>query len=153
MPLIKPSFLLTPLLASILLVCQQFAYGNNTTLSADPVSRNNRIGTDTLPVTCSKTPEIEKIIGEAISMGAPIYNQGLHMACYRIYEWAGYKILYEYGKDCKEVEKILKTAIEKSHGDFSDTEKAWLMRAAFDKILGEPTRTGQPEKPITPSQG
>ena len=103
-------------------------------------------------MNCGKADEIEKIINQAISLGAPIYNEGLHMACYRIYEWAGYKILYVYGKDCPEVEKLLRTAIEKSHGDLSDTEKAWLMRMAFDKILGVQTQTGKPEKdtPATP---
>lgn len=102
--------------------------------------------TDSLPVSCSKSDEIEKIITEAISLGAPIYNEGLHLACYRIYEWAAYKIIYVYGTPCKNVERILKKAIENSHGDFSDTEKAWLMRAAFDKILGVPTKTNETEK-------
>ncbi len=102
--------------------------------------------TDSLPVTCSNSIEIEKIIDDAISLGAPIYNEGLHMACYRIYEWAAYKIIYVYGTSCKNIEAILKTAVEKSHGDYSDTEKAWMMRAAFDKILGVPTQTKEPEK-------
>ena len=44
------------------------------------------------------------------------------------------------------LKKYLKSAIEKSHGDYFDIEKAWLMRAAFDKILGEPTTPGKPEK-------
>ncbi len=94
---------------------------------------NYRMLADSTPLTCGKSVEIEKIITEAISLGAPIYNQGMHMACYRIYEWAGYKILYEYGKDCPEIEKLLKSTIQRSHGDFSDTEKAWLMRMAFDR--------------------
>ncbi len=102
--------------------------------------------TDSLPVSCSKSDEIEKIITEAISLGAPIYNEGLHLACYRIYEWAAYKIIYVYGTTCKNVERILKKAVENSHGDFSDTEKAWLMRVAFDKILGVPTKTNETEK-------
>jgi hypothetical protein len=101
---------------------------------------------DTVPIDCGKKVEIEKIISEAISLGAPIYNEGMHMACYRIYEWAAYKILYVYGKDCPELEKILKTAVDRSHGDLSDTEKAWLMRVAFDKILGVPTKTSTSEK-------
>lgn len=102
---------------------------------------------DTLPGNCLKNTEIFKIIDDAISLGAPIYNAGLHNGCYRIYEWAAYKILYEYGKSCNEVEKLLKATIEKSHGDYSDIEKAWMMRAAFDKILGVPTKTGVDEKP------
>ncbi len=101
---------------------------------------------DSLPITCDNSIEIEKIIDDAISLGAPIYNEGLHMACYRIYEWAAYKIIYVYGVTCKNVATILKTAIEKSHGDYSDTEKAWMMRAAFDKILGVPTQAKDPEK-------
>ncbi|MEP7252856.1 MAG: hypothetical protein ABI683_10770 [Ginsengibacter sp.] len=101
--------------------------------------------TDSLPITCSNSIEIERIIDDAISLGAPIYNEGLHLACYRIYEWASYKIIYVYGKTCKNVEAVLKTAIDKSHGDFSDTEKAWIMRSAFDKILGVPTKTTTPE--------
>jgi hypothetical protein len=105
---------------------------------------------DTIPGSCPMNDEIEKIITEAISLGAPIYNEGLHMACYRIYEWAGYKILYEYGKKCGEIEKTLKTAIDKSHGDYSDTEKAWIMRMAFDKILGVSTKTTDPEAPKGP---
>jgi|GEM_PF-2251164 len=143
----QPRFLLIPLLACFFLVCRQPVYAT-TTITNYHYSYNN-CPADTLPGNCSKKQEIEKIIAEAISLGAPIYNEGLHMACYRIYEWAGYKILYEYGKDCKEVEKVLKTAIDKSHGDYSDTEKAWLMRVAFDTILGEPTQTQEIKK--TPS--
>jgi hypothetical protein len=110
--------------------------------------------TDSLPMTCGKSVEIERIISEAISLGAPIYNEGMHMACYRIYEWAGYKILYEYGSACPEVERVLKAAIEKSHGDLSDTEKAWLMRMAFDKIMGVPTKTKDTEKDdVSPRKG
>jgi len=67
---------------------------------------------------------------------------------------ASYKILCEYGKDCKEVEKILKTAIDKSHGDYSDFEKAWIMRVTFDKIMGVPTEMGDPlNKPGTGGKG
>lgn len=108
--------------------------------------------TDTAINSCAKAEQVEKIISDAISIGAPVYNSGFHLQCYRVYEWAGYKILYEYGSTCKEVEKILKTAIEKSHGDYSDLEKAWIMRAAFDKILGVPTQIGEPEKKAEPDR-
>ncbi|MBS1660223.1 MAG: hypothetical protein JST68_04140 [Bacteroidetes bacterium] len=123
-----------------------------TAASASPFNTPPTI-TDTTLLTCSKSPEITRIINEAISLGAPIYNEGMHLACYRIYEWASYKIIYEYPKECKEIVKILKTAIDKSHGDFSDTEKAWLMRAAFDAILGEPTRTSPTQNPENQRKG
>ncbi len=139
MPLPKARILAISFFTCLYLLMQQCSYAGTAK--------------DSIPGDCPNSPEIEKIINDAISLGAPIYNEGLHMACYRIYEWAAYKILYEYGKSCKEVERVLKTAVEKSHGDYSDTEKAWLMRAAFDKIMGVPTQTGQPERSTAPRKG
>lgn len=138
MNLCKTVFLSILLFSSVCCVAAKCGYEN--------IGPQYSTATDSLPVNCSKSNEIEKIITEAISLGAPIYNEGLHLACYRIYEWAAYKIIYVYGTTCKNVESILKTAIENSHGDYSDTEKAWLMRAAFDKILGIPTKTNETEK-------
>ena len=90
--------------------------------------------------TDAKT-QVNVIIDEAISVGAPTYNQGNYVGCYRIYEGASYKIIYLYGSKCKEERKILKEALEKSYGDYSFSEKAWIMRMAFDRILGVPTIT------------
>jgi hypothetical protein len=90
---------------------------------------------------CEKTEVIKAIIAEAIEVGAPTYNQGNHLGCYRIYEGAAYKIIYKYGTYCKEVKSVLETALEKSYGDYSALERAWIMRMAFDRILGEPTIT------------
>ena len=120
-------------------------YGKSTLLAKMSTTAFSQTVADSLPISCSNSMEIERIIDDAISLGAPIYNEGLHLACYRIYEWASYKIIYVYGKSCKNVEAVLKTAIDKSHGDYSDTEKAWIMRQAFDKIMGVPTKTTSPE--------
>ena len=95
----------------------------------------------TFSIKCEKTDSVNLIIGDAINIGAPTYNQGNYLGCYRIYEGASYKILYQYGSYCTRVTQILKTAIEKSYGAFTDSDKAWIMRVAFDEILGEPTRT------------
>jgi hypothetical protein len=133
----------------LLMICFLLTAGNQFICAKNTnIARYSAIAKG-LPDNCSDSAAIEKIITDAIALGAPIYNAGLHVGCYRIYEWAAYKILYEYGSHCKEVEKILKAAIEKSHGDYSDIEKAWLMRAAFDKILGQPTIKGSPEKTDT----
>jgi hypothetical protein len=90
---------------------------------------------------CGKIEAINMIIGEAINVGAPTYNQGNYIGCYRIYEGAAYKILYKYGSKCRRVSDILDAALEKSYGDYTATEKAWIMRMAFDTILGVPTST------------
>ena len=98
---------------------------------------------------CKKDKDIEKVIIEAINVGAPTYNGGNYLGCYRIYEGAAYKILFEYGSKCKAVKKQLKEAIDKSHENYSDSDKAWIMRMAFDKILGEPTIAAPPVKTNT----
>jgi hypothetical protein len=129
------------------LLCLILGFNSPGVYAKDKVSSAFILVVDSLPGNvCSDSTAIRKIIDDAIELGAPIYNAGFHIGCYRIYEWAAYKIVYVYGNNCKEVEKILKAAIEKSHGDYSDTEKAWLMRIAFDKILGVPTKVGNPEK-------
>lgn len=106
---------------------------------ASPDSSNRSFAA--LSIKCEKTDSVQSAILTAIDIGAPTYNQGNYLGCYRIYEGAAYKILYKYGGACIRVGQILKTAIEKSYGDFSDSEKAWIMRVAFDEILGETTRT------------
>ena len=90
---------------------------------------------------CSKMELVVSIIDEAIYSGAPIYNDGNHEACFKIYEGAAYKILHKYSKKCTETSEILETALEKITGNYNVTEKAWIMRMAFDKILGVPTQT------------
>jgi hypothetical protein len=109
--------------------------GNTFSLDSSAKSRTS------FSLKCEKTDSVNLIISEAINVGAPTYNQGNPLGCYRIYEGASYKILYYYGSSCTRVSQILKTALEKSYGLFSDSDKAWIMRAAFDEILGEPTRT------------
>lgn len=96
---------------------------------------------DTMPFKCDHNDEIGKIIVDAIDVGAPTYNGGNYIGCYRIYDASAYKILYLYGDKCNDIMTILKSCIEKCHGDYSDIQKAWIMRAGFDKILGEPTVT------------
>ncbi len=92
-------------------------------------------------INCAKIAEVDTIIWEAIDVGAPTYNQGNYLGCYRIYEGASYKIIYKYGTQCIRVTEILKTALEKSYNDVTSAEKAWTMRRAFDQILGVPTKT------------
>ncbi len=121
----------------------QKAYADKTnfTLSIKQTISNNA---DT-GFQCSKSQEIDKIIQDAIAIGAPIYNNGDHIGCYRVYDAASYKILYLYGNDCSKVKDLLTLCIKRCSGDYSDIEKAWIMRAAFDKILGEPTITAPPK--------
>jgi hypothetical protein len=101
----------------------------------------NNVPEKDLAENCEKISPIRIIMDEAISVGAPTYNEGNHIGCYKIYEGAAYKILHKYGSKCKDVRNILESALEKSYGDYNATEKAWIMRMAFDQILGVPTTT------------
>ncbi len=149
----KPSTIQALLLPLLLLFACYPSISAGAAKQALVVTTGRRADTDTFILkNCNKAEQVEKIITEAISIGAPVYNSGYHLACYRIYEWAAYKILYEYGSNCKDLEKILKAAVEKSHGDYSDLEKAWIMRVAFDKIMGVPTQTVDPEKKPDPNR-
>jgi hypothetical protein len=100
------------------------------------VKKNMSIGKD-----CEKIEAIYVIISQAIETGAPTYNAGNHLGCYMIYEGAAYKILHKYGTRCVDVSNVLEGALEKSYGNYSSTDKAWIMRMAFDQILGEETKT------------
>ena len=91
---------------------------------------------------CDDVQDIKLIITMAINVGAPIYNQGNHAACYMIYENASYKILYNYGKQCKTIKGILNGALINAAVETRVTNKAWTMRKAFDRILGDVTKTG-----------
>jgi len=90
---------------------------------------------------CGKIDAILAIIGQAIDVGAPTYNEGNHVGCYMIYEGAAYKILHKYGSKCKDVKNLLEDALDKAYASFDAVEKAWIMRVAFDQILGEATVT------------
>lgn len=96
---------------------------------------------------CKQVNTAYLIILEAIEVGAPTYNNGNHVGCYKIYEGAAYKILYLYGNKCKVIRKRLETALIKvAEGEYKAGEKAWIMRMAFDDILGVPTKTSEPLK-------
>jgi hypothetical protein len=91
---------------------------------------------------CKNITEVYTIIEEAIFVGAPTYNQGNPLGCYRIYEGAAYKIIYIYGNKCGEIKKLLKAALKKCDEYYAASDKAWVMRKAFDEILGVPTIKG-----------
>jgi serine protease Do len=73
-------------------------------------------------------------IGQAIQVGAPLYNQGNHEACYKIYEGAALE-LEKNLQGCAGVKRALAEGRDHAKGMASWTEKAWAMRDAFDGLL------------------
>ena len=113
----------------------------STSLAGNEIDTTKNSGIPKVGKDCEKIDAIYIVIDQAIEAGAPAYNNGDHLSCYMIYEGAAYKILHKYGSRCADVTNILESALEKSYGNYSVTDKAWIMRMAFDKILGEPTKT------------
>jgi serine protease Do len=83
-----------------------------------------------------KLEDIEDIvnqIGEAIETGAPLYNEGKHEACFRIYE--GTAVKFEHDAACAGVRSAFGDGLLRASGLSSYTEKAWAMRDTFDGLL------------------
>jgi hypothetical protein len=72
-------------------------------------------------------------ISKAIELGAPLYNDGNHEACYRIYE--GTSIRFERESPCKGLREAFGAGLLRSSTLESFTEKAWALRDMFDGLL------------------
>lgn len=73
-------------------------------------------------------------VAQAISLGAPLYNQGNHEACFKIYEGASLDLEKNLA-GCAAVKQALSDGRTRAQGLGSWTEKAWAMRDAFDGLL------------------
>jgi serine protease Do len=84
-------------------------------------------------------------ITNAIRAGAPVYNQGNHEACFRIYEGAAVRLEREL--ECPGLRDALGQGLLRA-GTMQDfTAKAWAMRDAFDGVLDVITRKVEPGGP------
>jgi serine protease Do len=72
-------------------------------------------------------------ITKAIRTGAPLYNDGNHEACFRIYE--GTAIRLERELACPGVRDALGQGLLRASTIEDFTNKAWAMRDAFDGVL------------------
>lgn len=77
--------------------------------------------------------EFVRQIGEAIENGAPLYNDGKHEACFRIYE--GTAVKFEHDAPCAGVRRAFGDGLLRASGLTTYTEKAWAMRDTFDGLL------------------
>lgn len=87
---------------------------------------------------------IDSVVTDAISSGVDIYNTGNHLGCYRIYEGAGYKLLFLLDDRCEAASSLLGKAIREASAtvmpgnyDSVPAAQAWIMRIAFDSLLGD----------------
>lgn len=83
-----------------------------------------------------KAEDIEEVIHQidlTIESGAPLYNEGKHEACYRIYE--GTAVKYEHDAPCPGVRTAFGDGLLRASGLKTFKEKAWAMRDTFDGLI------------------
>jgi hypothetical protein len=99
--------------------------------SSDPTTFRSQ-----LEESCPELPELVEILEAAISIGAPIYNAGSALGCYRIYEGAAYKLLYQLDDRCPSAAAVIRGGLAKAESNRGANAKAWTMRRTFDAIFG-----------------
>jgi S1-C subfamily serine protease len=84
---------------------------------------------------CSRPQVIEIVVAirDAISSGAPVYNQGNHEACFRIYE--GTAIKFEREAASPAIRAVFGDGLLRAGSVDTFTDKAWAMRDTFDGVL------------------
>lgn len=81
-------------------------------------------------------------INRAVELGAPLYNDGDHEACFGIYRQTAAHFEKDDGM-CKSVRDAFGVGLLKSETKPDFTAKAWTMRDTFDGLLGVIIRLAQ----------
>jgi hypothetical protein len=79
--------------------------------------------------------EARLYVSMAIQLGAPAYNLGDHRGCYEVYACTARMLLRVEGVP-QEVRRLLRDALERASVVPEVGRQAWIMRHAFDAILG-----------------
>ena len=83
---------------------------------------------------------LDTMIEEAIMVGVDIYNAGHALGCFRVYEGTAYKILNKLGDRSELIQSTLEKALKNADDKKPADTRAWVMRGAFDTLLGVPTQ-------------
>ncbi len=78
--------------------------------------------------------EIAVAIQAAIKVGAPLYNEGNHEACYRVYAATALDVNRKLA-NCQGPKRVLLAGVERADTLTVWADKAWAMRDAFDGVL------------------
>lgn len=83
--------------------------------------------------------QIESDLADAISLGAPAFNEGDAETCFKIYEQAALGVDRRL-TTCQGLRKALVAGTKDAAAVKSFTDKSWVMRDAFDGVLEVITR-------------
>src|SRR5262249_38245997 len=76
-----------------------------------------------------------KSIGEAIDIGAPLYNAGNFAGCYHVYDGAAADLERKLHSACQKPAKPLAEGRKKAARLDNPSDQAWAMRDTFDGLL------------------
>jgi hypothetical protein len=79
--------------------------------------------------------EVRALLARAISIGAPAFNLGDHRGCYEVYACTA-RLLANSAAVPDAEKQALREALSRASAVLSVTRQAWIMREAFDVILG-----------------
>ncbi len=74
-------------------------------------------------------------IGDAIEVGAPLYNAGNFAGCYHMYEGAAADVERKLGASCAGPRRALEAGRTRAASLANPSAQAWAMRDAFDGLL------------------
>jgi hypothetical protein len=78
---------------------------------------------------------INEVLGDAIQIGVPLYNDGNFSGCYHEYVGAALNLENQLPKACGGPSKALASGRKTAEGVDSASAQAWAMRDAFDGLL------------------
>jgi hypothetical protein len=84
-------------------------------------------------------------IGDAIDVGAPLYNDGNPLACYHVYEGAASDLQRQLGSSCPKAARTLADGRKRAAQLTTPTDRAWALRDTFDGLLDVIKRWGSPD--------
>jgi S1-C subfamily serine protease len=91
---------------------------------------------------------ILKSIGEAVDIGAPLYNEGNFEGCYHVYEGAASDLERKLKTTCEKPSRTLAEGRRKAARLSNPSDQAWALRDSFDELLDVIKRwSGQAKKP------
>lgn len=86
---------------------------------------------------------VRNYLSLAIRIGAPAYNAGDHRGCYEVYACTARLLVHTLKeKEADAAIRALDEALHRCVAEVDVNEQAWILRRAFDAILGQTERPG-----------
>ncbi|MBY0527577.1 MAG: hypothetical protein K2R98_29540 [Gemmataceae bacterium] len=79
---------------------------------------------------------VRHYLATAIQIGAPSYNCGDHRGCYDVYACTARMLIHSI-EGADEAKDVLRKALQRAATVGDVNEQAWIMRHAFDSLLGK----------------